>query len=340
MGKFFRVMLAVLVVLLAWSCADKANNTRSAGQLDVAVFVPGVTAGSPIYEMLVAGAQRAVAELPNATLKVIEAGYNQAEWLEKLMAIAETGEFELIVSSNPSLPDLAAKVAADYPKQRFFIADAYLAGNPAIHTVLYNQQEQGFMVGYLAALYTKAQGGAPVVGLVAAQSYPTLDRLIIPGFLAGIKAVDPSFRLEYREIGNWYDANKAAELAASIFDQGASVILPIAGGAGQGVLAAASERKRKVVWFDGDGYKHAPQTVIGCADLAQDRLVYEKVKALLSGNDKLYGKAEIVGSADGYIVFNREGESYRQLPSELRAALDAALAALAKGSPDFTLSSF
>lgn len=340
MRKILVNAVVFMAVLLLAACADKADKDNIAGKLDVAVFVPGVAAGSPIYEMLVSGAQQAVAEVPNATLKVIEAGYNQAEWLEKLMAIAETGEFELIVSSNPSLPDLATKVAQDYPSQRFFIADAYLSGHPAIHTVLYNQQEQGFMVGYLAALYTQAQGGQPVVGLVAAQSYPTLDRLIVPGFLAGIKAVDPAYRLEYREIGNWYDANKAAELAASILDQGAKVILPIAGGAGQGVLAAATERNAKVVWFDGDGYKHAPNTVIGCADLAQDRLVYEKVKALLEGKDSLYGKAEIVGAAEGYILFNGNGQSFQQLPSELRQRFESALEALRKGSPDFTLTSF
>lgn len=331
------LLLSGLAVLLLVSCMD---NQKTVGQLDVAVFVPGVTSGSPIYEMLVEGAKRAVAELPNATLKVVEAGFNQAEWLEKLMAIAETGEFDLIVSSNPSLPDLAARVAVDYPEQRFFIADAYLAGNPAIHTVLYNQKEQGFMVGYLAALYTKQNSDSRQIGLIAAHAYPTLDLLIRPGFLAGMHAVDPEFRLEYREIGNWYDANKAADLASSLFDSGVEVILPIAGGAGQGVLSTATERGKKVVWFDGDGYALAPRTVIGCADLSQDRLVYERVKGLLTGTMQLYGQADIVSARDGYIQFNGDGDGYRQLPLELRTRFAAALQGLKNGEPDFTLDSF
>ncbi|MBU0936044.1 MAG: BMP family ABC transporter substrate-binding protein, partial [Spirochaetes bacterium] len=170
LNRISKLTMVTLLLLLPAVFAFSAGQ-KEAGQLDVVVFVPGVSSGSPIYEMLVAGAKKAVAEVPNATLKVVEAGYNQAEWLDKLMAIAETGEFELIVSSNPSLPELCARVAQDYPEQKFFIADAYLAGNTSIHTVLYNQKEQAYMVGYLAALYTQQTSGSNIIGLVAAQSY-------------------------------------------------------------------------------------------------------------------------------------------------------------------------
>ncbi|HET7838719.1 MAG TPA: BMP family ABC transporter substrate-binding protein, partial [Rectinemataceae bacterium] len=56
----------------------------------VCVFVPGVVSGSPTYEQLVAGAKRAVDEVPGASLKVVEAGFNQADWLDKLSALAAT----------------------------------------------------------------------------------------------------------------------------------------------------------------------------------------------------------------------------------------------------------
>lgn len=332
----FFSMAAVLA--LSVSCAKPEGGLN---RLSVAVFVPGVASGSPIYEMLVAGANKAVAESPGATIKVIEGGYDQSAWLDKLRDIAASGEFGLIVSSNPAIPELCAKVAADYPDQRFFIADAYMQGNPAMHTVLYNQMEQGYLVGYLAGLVGKAArpDGPLMAGLVSAQRYPTLDRLIEPGFAAGLKAVDASYSLEYREIGNWYDANKAAELARSLYAAGAELILPIAGGAGQGVVAVASELGKKVVWFDGSGYQLGPDAVVGCATIAQDRLVYERLKALLAG-EKLYGKADIVGARDGYVGFDTSGPAYKSLPEALRDAFELALGELAKGKPDFTLTSF
>ena len=332
-------MITLTVLLLAVSCSSKDTGPDLKS---VAVFVPGIASGSPIYEMLVKGATEAVSAVPGARVKVVEGGFDQSTWLGSLRDIAASGEFGLIVTSNPALPELAAKIAADFPGIRFFIADAYLKGNPSIHTVLYNQIEQGYLVGYLAGLVTKERRptAPPVAGMIAAHRYPTLDRLIRPGFEAGLKAVDPSFVLEYREVGNWYDANKAAELATGLFASGVEVVLPIAGGAGQGVVAAARERGKSVVWFDGGGYALGPDTVIGCATLAQDKLVSARVGSILGGKTSLFGQADIVSVADGYIGFDADGDGYRALSAETRGRFEAALAELKAGRPDFTLTSF
>jgi simple sugar transport system substrate-binding protein len=307
----------------------------------VCVFVPNVVSGSPTYEQLVAGAKRAVAEVPGATIKVVEAGFNQAEWLGKLSAVAATGEFSLIVSSNPSIPDLCAQVSASFPEERFFVADGWLPGNKAIHTVLYNQFEQGYMVGFLAGLASSGRIGASAThkaGMIVAQRYPSLDKLIQPGFERGLKAADPAASLEARVLGNWYDATKASELASGLFDAGAAAILPIAGGAGQGVLSAAKAKGRYALWFDDDsGYRLAPGTVIGCAVMRQERLVYERVKALLAqgSSSSLFGKADIVGVKDGYVDFATGDHSYKELPAAARAALEAEIAKLKSGALSF-----
>ncbi|MDP3177747.1 MAG: BMP family ABC transporter substrate-binding protein [Spirochaetaceae bacterium] len=330
--------IARVLTLAAALAVTAAAQPTSAQAGRVCVFVPGVVSGSPIYEQLVAGAKRAVAEVPGSSLKVIEAGFNQAEWLGKLNSLAATGEFSLIVSSNPALPDLCAQAAASFPKVRFFVADAWMPGSPGIHTVLYNQLEQGYIVGYLAGLVTA--GGLPGLpaahkaGLVVAQRYPTLDKLIAPGFERGLKAADPKAVLETREIGNWYDATKASELAAGLMDAGATVLLPIAGGAGQGVVSAAKARSRAAVWFDGDGYALAPGTIIGCAVLRQEKLVYEKVKALLAQGpgSKLYGSAEVVDAKGGYVDFDGQGAAYKALPQALRSSFEAQLDRLRSGA--------
>jgi len=271
----------------------------------------------------------------------VEAGFNQAEWLDKLSALAASGEFDLIVTSNPALPELCAKVAESYPSIRFFVADAYLAGNPAVHTVLYNQLEQGYIAGYLAGLITTSSlpGANPAkkAGMVIAQTYPTLDKLIRPGFEAGLKAVDPAITLEVRTVGNWYDANRSAELTASLIEGGVDVILPIAGGAGQGVLSASKERGTYAVWFEGRGYGIAPGTILGCAVLDQERLVRERVTALLSGDRSLFGKADVVGASAGYIGFDPDGDAYRALPEDIRKRFEKALESLRAGSPSFPI---
>lgn len=340
MKRVWYVVIAFAVAV----CGACTKAPKAKGELDVAVFVPGIVSGSPIYELLVAGAEKAVQETPNATIKVIEAGYNQAEWLDRLRAVAATEEYELIVTSNPSMPELCAQIAKEFPNQKFFIADAYLKGNPSIYTVLYNQKEQGYIAGFLAGLYSKtSKVSAKKIGFIAAQKYPTLTELILPGFEVGVKAVDPAFTVEYREIGNWYDANAAAALARELFASDVAVILPIAGGAGQGVISVAEElanQGKRIVWFDNAGFNLAPKSVIGCAVLKQDIVVYERVRAILNGNNSVYGRADIVGVRDGYIDFDGTGSVYGELPETLKKSMEAMLKSLKEGTPDFTITSF
>ena len=349
-GKYLAWVTAAAVVLaLFLSCAKDPESSapQTAGRpafKGVAVFVPGVVSGSPIYEMLAAGAREAAESVPGTVFRIIEAGFNQAEWQDKLAALAASGEFDLIVTSNPALPELCAKVSESYPAIRYFIADAYLSGNPAIHTVLYNQLQQGYIAGYLAGLVTTSKlpgaNAAKKAGMVIAQTYPTLDKLIRPGFEAGLAAVDPGITLEVRVVGNWYDANRGAELASSLLDAGVDVILPIAGGAGQGVLSVSRERGTYAVWFEGKGYGLAPGTILGCAVLDQERLVRERVAALLSGDVSLFGKADIVGAEGSYIGFDPDGDAYRALPAEMRSRFEKAVEALRTGSPSFPIASF
>ncbi len=59
MKRFLSVSLVVLGVLLA--------ATAMAAPASLAVFVPGVAAGSPLYEQMVSGANKVAAEFRNLT---------------------------------------------------------------------------------------------------------------------------------------------------------------------------------------------------------------------------------------------------------------------------------
>jgi basic membrane lipoprotein Med (substrate-binding protein (PBP1-ABC) superfamily) len=288
----------------------------------IAVFVPGVTAGSPLYEQMVSGTEKAVKEFPNASMKVIEAGFNQGEWSEKMTSLAATGEYDVVVTSNPAMPFITSEVAKAFPKQRFLHLDAYFPGNPQIYSMLYNQVEQAYFCGYLGGLVTKSSmPGANKdlkAGMIVAQEYPALTKMMKPGYEQGLKAVDPNITVDYRVIGNWYDANKAADLANSMIDAGVDIILSIAGGANQGVIKAAKEKGKYVLFFDSNEYKIAPGTILGCAILNQERAAYERVKLAIQGK-LAWGKADIVNAKDGYVDFADNDPLYtNNVPADVR----------------------
>jgi simple sugar transport system substrate-binding protein len=240
---------------------------------------------------------------------VIEGRYNQAEWEPQVTTLAASGNYDLIVSSNPSLPVIVSSVSSKFPDQKFLLLDGELAGNPSVYTLRYNQREQAYMAGYIAALCAREMAGGGKLGLLAAQEYPAMNDIILPGYTEGARAVDPSFTVDFRVVGNWFDAARGAELAAEMIRGGARVILPIAGGAGEGAVRAAVEGGGKIVWFDTNGYGFSPGTVVGSSILHQDRAAYEKTMLFLKGALP-FGRAEVAGVRDGYVDFVEDDPHY------------------------------
>lgn len=281
----------------------------------IAVFVPGIIAGSATYEMLADGAQRAADEFDHVELTVIEGGSNQGEWEEKVSALAAEDVYDVIVTSNPAMPAIAAAVAEKFPGQKFIVMDGFLEDNEDIYTLRYNQYQQALLAGHMAGLVTTSSmygaNGDLKIGLVAGQEYPDMNEQILPGYREGAQAVNEAIEVDFRVVGNWYDAAKGAELARSMISAGADVILTIAGGANQGVLTAAAEKGVYVHWYDSNGYGQKEGTVIGSTAIKQDKAVYETLKKAVNGEIP-FGTADTLGLANGYITFIEDDPVYEQ----------------------------
>lgn len=313
------------VLFLAMAIFAVSSAAIHAKPLKIAIFIPGVRAGNAIYDGMAKGVERAAAEAPGTTLKIYEAGFNQADWEDKLTSLVAQGGYDLVVTSNPSMPELCARVGKSFPGQKFLCLDGFLKGNSQVCTVLYNQTEQGYVTGYLAGLATTSSmpfaNKAKKVGVLIAQHYPVMDKIILPGFEAGLKAVDPSISVDLRVLGNFYDAAKAAELAKSMVEADSDVLLSICGGANEGVYRNSVSSSSYVVVFDGNDFARAPKNILGCTVLHQEELALEKVRAAIAGK-LAYGSPDVVGMKDGYIEFLEKDEAYlANLPSGLRAKM-------------------
>ena len=331
------ITAAAIILLTAAGCKAKEKQD---GNFSVLVYVTGVTAGSPSYELMAEGALEFAAEHQNVKVRVYEAGFNQAEWEEQLTSLVAEGGYDVVVGSNPSLPELCANVGKKFPNQKFLITDAYLEGNPQISTWLYNQYEQSLYLGYLAGLVTVSSmphaNSAKKIGFIAAQEYPLLNRHMVPGFLEGARRVDPGITLDFRVIGNWYDANKAADLASSMIDNGVDVFTSIAGGAAQGLIRIVRDKGAYAVFYNTDEYAQAPGSIIGCGLMEQKKLVKEILNSALSGELR-YGTAQIVGARDAYLNFI-DNSGYRDyLPAAIQEQFDAFMDKIRSGGIEYTL---
>jgi simple sugar transport system substrate-binding protein len=309
--------------------------------LSVLVYITGVMAGSPPYTALAEGAQEFAAEHEYVTVKIYEAGFNQAEWEEQLTSLVATGEYDIVLGSNPSLPEICERVGVKFPKQKFIITDAFYEGNNQIRTYLYNQYEQSLFLGYLAGLVTTSSmeyaNDDLKIGFIAAQEYPLLNKHMVPGFLEGARMVNPGIELDFRIVGNWFDANKAADLASSMRSAGVDVFASIAGGAAQGLFKVAQEQGAYIVFHNTNEYKAAPGRVLGCGSMEQKKLIKEILSDVIAGN-VTYGEASIVGVQEGYIGFFYDDPAYTQnLPADIRQQFESFMDDVGAGKIAYTL---
>jgi simple sugar transport system substrate-binding protein len=321
--------------------AGAAAENTDAGKLSVLVYITGMVAGSPSYEMLAEGVEAFAQSHSNVTVKVYEAGFNQAEWEEQLTSLVAGGGYDIVLGSNPSLPEICEGVGKRFPNQRFIITDAEHSGNPRISTYLYNQYEQSFYLGYLAGLVTTSAmpnaNPAKKIGFIAAQEYPLLNRHIVPGFLEGARRVDPGIELDFRVIGNWFDANKAADLASSMIDAGVDVFASIAGGAVQGMIRTAEQRGAYAVFHNTNEYRMAAGVIVGCGLMEQKKLVQEILADALAGKIQ-YGVSRTVGVKEGYLDFASDDPGYTgSLPQDIRDKFDAFMRDIRAGRVSYTV---
>lgn len=307
----------ILAALLFSGCAKKSENS---GKKSIAVFVPGIIDNSPVYEMLVKGVKEAV-EGSSAELFIMEAGPNQAEWAPKITALCAENKYSVIISSNPSLPDLVEPILQQFPNQKFILMDAEKQGNPNIHTICYNQYEQSYITGYIGGLMSKSHK----LALIAAQEYPVMNNIILPYFEKGAKAANANSTVEFRIVGNWYDGTKGAELADAVAKIGVDVILPICGGASQGVITSAVNNGIYITWFDDNGFSKAPGTIISSSVMEQKKMSYNVTKEFLEDKTP-WGTAKMVGIKEGFVDFVQDDPNYiNTVPAEIRNTMQELL---------------
>jgi len=337
MKKFLIILLFAVSV---FSCT-KNKQDQAKKELSVLVFITGVTAGSVPYEQMANGALEFASANPNVSVKIYEAGFNQAEWEQQLAEMVSSGVYDVVLGSNPSLPELCVNVGKKFPNQKFIIADAQYAGNSQIRTYLYNQYEQSLFLGYLAGLVTVSDmpyaNKQKRIGFIAAQEYPLLSKQMLPGFLEGARLVDNEIELDRRIIGSWADANKAAELCAAMIDSGVDVFTAIAGGAAQGMIKTASEKNKYVVSYNTNEYRLAEGLVLGCGIMEQKKLVTEILKDALEGKIQ-YGIAQTVGVKEGYLGFIFDDPAYKNnLPAAIREKFEKFYNDLREGKINYTI---
>ena len=116
------------------------------------------------------------------------------------------------------------------------------------------EQEAGYLVGYLAGLQIKKQGGKQIISAVGANAVPAIVKYI-SGYIQGAKKANPKIRVlaNYANDLTFSDQAKCKETALRPDPRRARrSIFQVAGGCGLGALSAAKEAEIWGIGVDAD----------------------------------------------------------------------------------------
>jgi len=210
---------------------------------------------------------------------VIQSNSN-SDYVPNLQTAAAHGD-KLVIAVGFLMESAVEKVAAAYPNTQFAIIDSGPAKPiPNLKSLLFHEQDGGYMAGYLAGLVTKTN----VVSTVGGQKIPPVDHYIA-GFIAGAKAANP----QVKELNAYSQSftNQAAckELALNQISQHSDVVFQVAGGCGLGALSAAKEKGVWGVGVDADQSYLGP-FILTSAVKKVDVAVFDTIKQITSGTFK------------------------------------------------------
>jgi basic membrane protein A len=252
-GISFGVAVA-LVAALTLSSVGSAGPTKQAG-FKMALVTDIGSLQDRSFNQLANEGRIAVGKQLGIKTRVYET-HSEAERIPNGLAAGRAG-YNFIVDVGFLNYNALNAVAPRFPKTKFAGIDidyALLKSKPKNATgVIFAEHEAGYLVGYLAGLQIKKQGGKQVVSAVGANDVPAIQRYI-SGYIQGAKKANPGITVlaNYANDPTFNDQAKCHETALGQIQQGSQAVFQVAGGCGLGALAAAKENKVWGIGVDAD----------------------------------------------------------------------------------------
>jgi basic membrane protein A and related proteins len=184
--------------------------------------------------------------------------------LPNLQAAAQAG-YNLVFGTGFFMGDPLNKVAPAFSKTKFAGIDVNyttdLADHPPnVRGIQFREQEAGYLVGYIAGLVVKQQGGPQVLSSIGANTVPAIVRYIA-GYEAGVKKADPQATVfhDYANDPTFNDQAKCKDTAINQLSRHTQVIFAVAGGCGLGAISLAGQSHIWAIGVDSDQSYLGPQ---------------------------------------------------------------------------------
>ena len=183
------------------------------------------------------------------------------------------GGCDVIIGIGFMMASAITEVAIKNPDVKFALVDSGFDDTQIgegetldnARALLFNTAEASYLAGYAAASMSESGKVGTFLGI----NLPS-TAIFADGFSDGItkyneeKGTDVKLlgwdkaKQDGMATGNFEDQAKGKQFTEQLFEQGADVVMPVAGPVGLGALAAAKDADKMIVWVDADGVETQP----------------------------------------------------------------------------------
>jgi basic membrane protein A len=265
----------------------------------------------------------------------------QADYERNIQAFLDA-DCDIIITVGFLLGDATQAAAEANPDQPFTIVD--FAYDPTIPNVLgqvFNTQEAAFLAGYVAAGTTQTG----TVGTFGGLQIPTVT-VFMDGFVLGVRYYNEQNGTDVNVlgwnpedqtglfVGNFESTDDGRAMGESLMDEGADIIMPVAGPVGLGTAAAAQQRGDVyIVGVDTDWTQTAPEyadIILTSVLKNMDVTTFEAIQQIIDGT---FEGGTVVGTLEnegvGLAPFH---DMESMVPSQVATDLDTLREGIISGS--------
>jgi len=339
--RFYWILLALLIVssLLLGACGGKTTEEPVVVEEEASFLACQVTDVGGIDDKSFnatawKGVEDAIAAF-DVEGKYLES-QQQTDYEANINAFIEE-ECDLIISVGFLLGDATATAAAANPDQNFAIVDVDYLDFPNLYGSGFAINQSTFLAGYLAAGMTETG----IVATFGGVNIPPVT-IFMDGFVLGVDYYNQVKGTDVQVlgwdvaaqdglfVGNFESTDDGRTMGESLLDEGADIIMPVAGPVGAGTLAVLEERGTGyIIGVDNDwSVQYANQADFVLASALKNMDVYVKNTIEMALNDEFVGGNFLGTLENGGVGLGFGGVD---VPADLKAEVEALIPMIIAG---------
>ncbi len=355
MKTFIFAGLLIFGMSLSGCGSSSESNSDGSSSIDhtedgitkIALLINGNLGDMSFFDSAAAGMKLFQEDYPEAVVTIIEMGTDNTRW-EPTLRLTANEDYDLIIVGTNDMREPLQRLVRNtrYASKRFVLFDAEIeddnsAAYPTVKSILFKQNEGGYIAGAVASLVTIASGKTKT-GFIGGMKIDIINDFGY-GFMQGVQAVNAQYAtnlLAYNSyIGDFFNSPKGKSLADTMYGEGnVDILFAAASQAGLGCLDSAKNNSKYIIGVDSDQYDYFSTidpvkagrivtSVLKRVDLA----LYEASLAFMQGTLE-FGLLEYVGLKEGKIGIVENANYEAIVSASDRAFVDELIEGIINGS--------